>query len=344
MGPSVKGLALGSAAATLIALAVGVAVLASGGDGDSPAALDLRAASPTATTTLPSATSEKTSTPAPAPGPTATPVAGGSDAILAGAGDIADSGPGAEATAKLLDVIPGTVATFGDNAYNSGKDSEFANYYNPSWGRHKSRTRPAAGNHDYGTPGAAGYYKYFGAAAGDPSEGYYSYNLGAWHVVVLNSNCAKITGGCGSGSGQEQWLRTDLAAHPTKCTLAYWHHPRYSSGTEHGNATFMRDIYKALYDLGADVVFSGHEHNYERFAPQDADGNLDTARGIRQFVVGTGGAHHYGFVSTPVPHSEVRNSDTYGVIQLTLHSGSYDWKFLPEAGKTFTDSGSQGCH
>jgi len=372
-----KGLALGSAAATLIALAVGVA-LVGGGDGDSPSALGPRPASPTTTTTPPvtptttpspkpsatltatvsphsPATSEKTPTsppkatptptPKPAPAPAPRPIpppAGGSDAVLVGAGDIAGSGPGAEATAKLLDGIAGTVFTAGDNAYDDGSSSQFAQYYNPTWGRHKARTRPAAGNHDYKTSGATGYYNYFGAAAGAAGKGYYSYNLGAWHVIVLNSNCSKV-GGCNAVSPQEKWLRADLAAHPTKCTAAYWHHPRYSSGSTHGSSTDTKDLYQALYEANADLIITGHEHNYERFKPQDANGNLNTARGIRQFVVGTGGKNHYEFGSA-IANSEKRNSDTYGVIKLTLHATSYDWKFIPEAGKTFTDSGSQACH
>ena len=364
---------MGGAAATLIALALGVAVLVSGGDGDSPAILGLRAASPTATTTPPStpsltptatasphppAASEKTPTspapyaparaapapaapkpaptPAPAPAPTPTPVPPGSDAVLVGAGDIAGSGPGAEATAKLLDGIAGTVFTAGDNAYEDGTDSQFANYYNPTWGRHKGRTLPAAGNHDYATGGATGYYNYFGAAAGDPSKGYYSYNLGAWHVVVLNSNVSR-----GAGSPQETWLRADLAAHPTACTAAIWHHPLFSSG-EHGNNPSVKPLFKALYDYHADVVLNGHDHTYERFAPQDASG-VATAQGIREFVVGMGGRSHYSWGSVK-PNSEVRDNTAYGVIKLTLHPNSYDWNFIPEAGKAFTDSGSQACH
>jgi len=234
------------------------------------------------------------------------------------------------------------VATLGDNVYESGSASEYANCYNPSWGRHKGRTHPAPGNHEYNTSGASGYYGYFGAAAGDPTKGYYSYTLGAWHVVVLNSNCGAI-GGCQKGSAQEQWLRQDLAAHPTACTLAYWHHPRFSSGAEHGSDAEMKPIWQALYDLGADVVLSGHEHNYERFAPQDPNGTRDDARGIREFVVGTGGKSHYGFAAI-LPTSEVHNSTTFGVLQLTLHPTSYDWRFVPEAGKSFTDAESDACH
>jgi hypothetical protein len=264
--------------------------------------------------------------------------------VLVAAGDIAScSSSGDEATAALLDGISGTVLTLGDNAYDSGTPSQFTNCYQPSWGRHKARTRPSAGNHDYLTASASGYYGYFGAAAGDPTKGYYSYELGAWHIVVINSNCSQV-GGCQAGSPQEKWLRADLAAHPAACTLAYWHHPRFSSGTSHGSSTTMQPIWQALYDANADVVLSGHEHNYERFAPQNPAGQADAARGIREFVVGTGGKSHYGF-GTPLPNSQVRNSDTSGVLKLTLHATSYDWRFVPESGKTFTDSGSNfACH
>ncbi len=264
------------------------------------------------------------------------------DPVLVGAGDIAScSGAGDEATANLLDGIAGTVYTLGDNVYDNGTATEFANCYEPSWGRHKARTRPAPGNHDYNTAGASGYYGYFGAAAGDPSKGYYSYDLGAWHVVVLNSNCATV-GGCGAGSPQEQWLRQDLAASAASCTLAYWHHPRFSSGKHGGNAA-TEPFWQALYDHNADVVLSSHDHSYERFAPQTPTGAADPARGIRQFVVGTGGRSHYSF-GTIRANSEVRHSGTFGVLKLTLHASGYEWRFVPEAGKTFTDSGSGACH
>jgi hypothetical protein len=262
---------------------------------------------------------------------------------LLAAGDIAScASSGDEATANVLDAHPdGTVATLGDNVYDNGTASEFANCYDPTWGRHKSRTKPAAGNHDYNTPGATGYYGYFGAAAGDPAKGYYSYDLGAWHVVVINSNCGAVS--CAAGSPQETWLRADLAASTATCTLAYWHHPRWSSGTTHGSQSMMGPIYLALYDNNADVVLAGHEHNYERFAPLNPSGAVDSARGIREFVVGTGGRSHYPFGS-PITGSEVRNNDTYGVLQLTLAATSYSWQFLPEAGKTFADSGTGNCH
>jgi len=266
----------------------------------------------------------------------------GADPVFVGAGDIAScNSSGDEATATLLDGIPGTVFTLGDNAYEAGTATEFTNCYDPSWGRHKARTFPAPGNHDYYSLNASGYFSYFGAAAGDPTKGYHSYDLGTWHIIVINSNCA-VVAGCYVDSSQEQWLRADLAAHPTACTLAYWHHPRFSSGITHGSSMEMQPIWQALYDFGADVVLSGHEHNYERFAPQDSNGNLDTVHGIREFVVGTGGASHYAF-GTMLPNTEIRNSDTYGVLKLTLHSGSYDWQFVPEASKTFTDSGSASC-
>jgi acid phosphatase type 7 len=270
--------------------------------------------------------------------------------VLLAAGDIARCGePGAAATAALLRDRPGTVATLGDNAYPAGSKQQFADCYNPTWGVEKARTRPAPGNHEYGMPGASGYFDYFGAAAGDPKTGYYSYDLGAWHIVVLNSNCEEV-GGCEADSPEGRWLRKDLAAHPTTCTLAYWHHPLFSSGTEHGGDDAMRPTWQLLYQAGADVVLSGHEHNYERFAPQDPSGEPDPKHGIREFVVGTGGASHYPFGQS-LPTSEIRNADTYGVLALTLRPTGYDWTFVPADsvgggpdGKAFTDSGSAACH
>ncbi|MGH7515412.1 MAG: Ig-like domain-containing protein [Gemmatimonadales bacterium] len=261
-------------------------------------------------------------------------------AVLLAAGDIAScSSSGDEATAKLLDALTGTVATLGDNAYDSGTPSEFANCYDPTWGRHKSRTRPSPGNHDYTTAGATGYYGYFGTSAGPSGQGYYSYDLGDWHIVSLNSNV-----GMAAGSAQEKWLRADLAASTKRCTLAYWHHPRFSSGTKHGNFTAAQPIWQALYDLNADVVLSGHEHNYERFGPQTAAGVADAARGIREFVVGTGGESHYNDLGTAKPNSQLFNGTTWGVLKLTLGTGSYSWQFVPIAGQSFTDSGSGSCH
>jgi acid phosphatase type 7 len=265
------------------------------------------------------------------------------DPVLVGAGDIADCkvlSPAAR-TAVLLDHIEGTVFTLGDDAYESGTPREFAECYGPTWGRHKARTRPVVGNHEYETSFARGYYDYFGAAAGDPTKGYYSYDLGAWHVVVINSNCGQV-GGCGAESPQVAWLREDLAKHPAPCTAAMWHHPRYSSA-EHGDDRTMRTIWQTLYDANADVVLSGHDHDYERFAPQDADSKADPSRGIRQFVVGTGGRELYPWKHAD-PNSEVKNNQTFGVLRLTLHADGYDWEFIPVDDQTFRDHGSAKCH
>lgn len=260
------------------------------------------------------------------------------DPVLVGAGDIAFcENNGAEQTASLIDNIPGTVFTTGDNAYPHGTFEQFINCYDPTWGRFKDRTFPSAGNHDYGTAGAEGYFRYFGSAAGNPGEGYYSYELGTWHIIVLNSSISVA-----SGSPQEQWLWADLAAHPAACTLAYWHVPLFSSGSLHGSDPTMKPIWQALYEYGADVVLNGHEHNYERFEPQTPDGIPDPARGIREFVIGTGGMYRYSF-GAPIANSAVRNSETYGVLKLTLHPGSYSWEFIPVAGETFTNSGTAPC-
>jgi hypothetical protein len=202
--------------------------------------------------------------------------------------------------------------------------------------------KPVPGNHEYQTPSATGYFGYFGALAGDPTKGYYAYNLGAWRMYALNSNCSEI-GGCGAGSPQEQWLRADLAANPTSCVAAYWHHPLFSSG-EHGSSTATQALFQALYDNNADLVLVGHDHDYERFAPQTATGVADPVRGIRQIVVGTGGVSHYTFSGTFLANSQVHNGDTYGLLKLTLSPGSYSWQFLPVAGQTFTDAGSTNCH
>jgi acid phosphatase type 7 len=268
---------------------------------------------------------------------TSTPPPSG-DPVMVGAGDIASSGSGDSATAALLDNISGTVFTTGDNVYPDGTSSQFTTYYEPTWGRHKARTQPSPGNHDYNTSGASGYFNYFGANAGPSGRGYYSYDLGNWHVVSLNSEISMTT-----GSAQEQWLRSDLAASTKPCTIAYWHKPRFTSGANHAPNTSTGPLVQALYDNNADVILTGHNHQYERFAPMNPSGGLDTARGIRHFVAGMGGASHYGF-GTIQPNSQARNSDTYGVLKLTLHANSYDWQFVPEAGKTYSDSGTSSCH
>ena len=265
--------------------------------------------------------------------------ASGSAVVLVGAGDIADCGSdGDEATAALLDALPGTVFTAGDNAYSNGSTTDYASCYDPSWGRHRARTRPAPGNHDYNTSGAAGYFAYFGDLAGPSGRGYYSYDLGDWHIVSLNSEIDMSV-----GSAQETWLRADLAASTKQCTLAYWHKPRFSSGTKHGSDSETQPLWQALYDYDAEIAIAGHDHDYERFAPQTPLGTADPARGIREFVVGTGGSSHSG-VGTPLPTSEVSNGTTFGVLQLTLGSGTYSWQFVPVAGATFTDAGSGTCH
>jgi len=287
---------------------------------------------PTATRT-PTRTPTSASNPTQTATPTRTATASSGDAVLVGAGDISKcSNNDDEATAKLLDGISGTVFTTGDNAYDNGTTSEFTNCYNPTWGRHKSRTKPSPGNHDYNTSGAAGYFQYF-----NNPPAYYAYNLGAWRIYALNSEIDVSASGA-----QGTWLQSDLAANPKQCALAYWHKPRWSSGSSHGSASSMQAIWQILYNAGAEVVLNGHEHNYERFAQMNATG-ATVSQGLREFVVGTGGASHYAFGSA-LSSSEVRNSSTFGVLKLTLHSSSYDWQFVPVAGSTFTDSGTSNCH
>jgi hypothetical protein len=267
---------------------------------------------------------------------------------LVGAGDIAWCGSmaGAEATAKLIDEIPGTVFAAGDLAYQRGTYEEFQKCYQPTWGKFKSRTYPAPGNHEYNGSEASGYFQYWGTQAGDPKKGYYSYDLGSWHVVVLNTNCAvPQLGGCAEGSPEETWLRQDLAAHPNACIVAYGHHALYSSGVlvKHARHEELQAFWKDLYAAHADLILGGHEHSYERFAPQDPDGRPDPEYGIRQITVGTGGKSHTP-LGVPQSNSEIRNADTFGVLKLTLSPGKYLWEFVPEAGKTFRDSGEGTCH
>jgi 3',5'-cyclic AMP phosphodiesterase CpdA len=259
------------------------------------------------------------------------------DAVLVGAGDVAMCGvPEVELTARLLEGIPGTVMALGDLAYPAGSASDFAACYEPTWGRVKERTRPAPGNHDYETQQGAPYYAYFGENAGPSGLGYYSYRAGAWLILSLNSNIPATP-----DSPQAAWVRATLAANPTACTLAYWHHPLFSSGPNGDNAV-MRDIWTILQHGGADVVVTGHDHLYERFAPQDAGGRADSRRGLREFVVGTGGAHLYSPKAIR-PNSEVISS-TFGVLKLTLKAQSYEWQFVPIPGKSFTDSGTAQCN
>jgi Calcineurin-like phosphoesterase len=267
---------------------------------------------------------------------------------LVGAGDIAGckSLDGAKATAKLIEQIPGTVFAAGDLAYEEGTPNEFANCYGTTWGNFKERTRPALGNHEYAESTAKGYFDYWGAQAGPRGKGFYSYDLGRWHIVVLNTNCySQILGGCGEGSQQESWLKQDLAEHSSSCIIAYGHHALFSSGVfkKHAVHPELKTLWQDLYAAHADLILAGHEHSYERFAPQNPSGDLDPKNGIREIVVGTGGRSHdlLGFATT---NSEVRDWQTYGVLKITLHPDKYTWQFIPEEGKTFTDSGTATCH
>jgi Calcineurin-like phosphoesterase len=262
---------------------------------------------------------------------------------LVGAGDIASCNYTADsATARLLGRIGGTVYTLGDNAYPNGSAAQFRECYRPTWGKYRKRTKPTPGNHDYNTAGASGYFDYFGVRAGRPGRGYYSYRRGSWHIVALNSNCDKV-GGCGRRSAQGRWLRRDLANHPLRCTLAYFHHPLYASGT--GTDTpEVKPLWQILYGHDADVILSGHAHRYERFRPITPGGVPDLQTGIRQFIVGTGGAPGAGQTGPDDPNMQRKKLGTPGVLKLNLAAGSYGWKFVPIAGKSFTDSGSDRCH
>jgi hypothetical protein len=260
------------------------------------------------------------------------------DRTLVGAGDIGQCGlPGAEQTARLLDRIEGTVFTAGDNAYFQGTAQQFRDCYDPSWGRHKARTRPAPGNHEYEMPGAAGYFDYFGDVAAPAAPGYYGFTLGAWRIYSLNTLIP-----IDAASGQVMWLRGELQTAPARCVMVIMHHPRFNSG-QNGNDMRLLDLWQVLYENGVDVVVTGHEHAYERFALQDPDGRADPVRGIRQFVVGTGGAQLYRF-GRPLPNSEVRGEGSWGVIRFTLRATEYAWEFVPVEGGTFRDSGSTPCH
>lgn len=261
--------------------------------------------------------------------------------VLVGAGDIATCDSRADsATARIIEQTAGTVFTLGDNAYPVGSLELFRRCYDPTWGRFKRRTRPAPGNHDYATPNAEGYFDYFGTAAGRRGQGYYRYQLGSWNIIVLNSNCSAV-GGCYPGSRQARWLRGVLELHPAACTLAMWHAPRFNSGP-HRDAPRMGWFWELLHRSGAEVVLNGHSHHYERFAPQDPAGSLDRQGGIRQFVVGTGGAALYAFTHVK-PLSRVRIV-SHGVLKLRLREGSYAWRFIPADRDSRADAGSAECH
>ena len=334
---------------TLVALTAVAAVVLVACGGDST--MSSNTSSPSSPSSSVASTTSQSATSAPSTVATTVP---DPVPVIAAVGDIAcdPASPNFNDGAGLVDtchqratsdlVVGGGYAAFlalGDLQYENGTFDAFMASYDPSWGRAKDITRPAPGNHEYNTDGAVGYYQYFGAAAGDPAKGYYSFDVGDWHVVALNSNCKFVA--CAAGSEQEQWLRADLAAHPTACALAYWHHPRFSSG-EHGDDPSMADLFRAADEGGVDIVLNGHDHHYERFALQDADGTPDAVDGVREFVVGSGGKNHY-VATDPVANSELIEAGTFGVLQLTLHPTSYDWAFEPEAGATFTDSGSHAC-
>ena len=275
--------------------------------------------------------------------------------VIAAAGDISCA-PDSRAHCRQMDtatavgwINPDVVLLLGDTQYESGELANYQRMYTPSWGRFKAITRPTPGNHEYQTPRASGYFDYFNGvgqqtgAAGDRRRGYYSFDLGAWHFIALNTNCREVEG-CHAGSPQETWLRLDLAAADSQCTLAYFHHPLFASGPN-GNQPQVRALWQALYDFGADVILSGHEHAYERFAPQTPQGVADPQRGIRQIVVGTGGHSLTRFVGR-VPNSEIGNDQAFGVLRMELRADSYAWEFLaaPGVAATFTDSGAQPCH
>jgi acid phosphatase type 7 len=260
---------------------------------------------------------------------------------LVGAGDIGRCDDRSDTkTARLLGKIPGTVFTLGDHAYPDGTRGQFRNCYDPTWGKYKKRTRPSVGNHDYHTAGAKPYFNYFRWRAGRP-RGYYSYDRGAWHIVVLNSNCKEI-GGCNWKSAQGRWLRRDLAKNRVKCTLAYFHHPLYASGSGEDSPQ-VKPFWHILYNHHADVILSGHAHRYERFARIRPSGERSSARGIRQFIVGTGGARGEPQHGPDEPRVQAKKVGAPGVLKLELGSGFYHWRFVPVAGRHYTDSGRARC-
>ncbi len=269
--------------------------------------------------------------------------AGSPSATLIVAGDIASCSYRADsATARLVDSIPGTVVTAGDNAYDLGRYSEFRDCYDPTWGRFLDRTRPTPGNHDWATPGADGYFRYFGDRAGAAGRGYYAFDVGTWRIYSLSTDCSDV-GGCGRLSDQYAWLQADLASNPRACALGVWHHPRFSSGP-HGSRRASRPFLKLLHRAGAEVAVASHDHIYERFARAGPDGEPDATYGIRQFVVGTGGGPLYAIGEPFAPNSRVRSNGAHGVLRLTLDVAGYAWEFVPVPGDTFTDAGQGVCH
>jgi 3',5'-cyclic AMP phosphodiesterase CpdA len=292
-----------------------------------------------------SATPTTTATPTTSPRPTITLIPTATpdnvpDVVFA-AGDLADCPDALPEVAELARSLRGPILALGDIVHPGGSPEEYADCLDPVWGDLKDRMWPVPGNHDYQTPGAAGYYRYFGPAAGHPTEGFYSFDVGWWHVIAINSFCSAI-GGCRAGSPQMEWLLADLASNPSRCTLAYWHHPRYTSGS---GASPRRTAYlwQVLYGQGVDVVLNGHDHHYERFAPLSAAGEPDPDRGVRQFVVGTGGANLTRRVRA-APHSELWTRDFHGLLELTLYRARYEWRFLAAPAGEVIDAGRGICH
>jgi len=270
---------------------------------------------------------------------TAMPVASGAPVIVAG-GDIAcpDSPCDShrETGALIRRINPRAVLTLGDNQYNEGALSDFQSSYDPTWGRRKGRTYPAPGNHEYQTPDADGYYDYFGRRAHRSSEGFYGFNIGRWHLVSIN------TGNGAPSDAELRWVRRNLSRDRHRCELAYWHHPRWSSGNTHGSDARMNGLWQVLFRQGVDVVLNGHEHNYERFALLRPSGER-SRNGIRQFVVGTGGRGHYS-LGSPIQGSQARIDDEFGVLKMVLRRSSYEWSFIATNPREILDRGRQRCH
>jgi hypothetical protein len=267
------------------------------------------------------------------------------DVIFVGAGDIArcsDARSGRDLTANLISAMPveAVIFTAGDNAYMDGTEDQFRTCYDSSWGRFKSRTHPVPGNHEYNTAGAAPYFNYFGAAAGPPGLGYYAFNINsAWRVLALNSEIAMDV-----NSPQMQFVKNDLQTNAHLCTIAIWHRPLFNSGDGNGEFLQTAPMFRALYDANAEIVINGHEHTYERFAPQDVDRHQDPARGLREFIVGTGGIDAFYHFPTVKPNSEARIAETFGVLKFVLSPTSYKWDFVPAVPGGLTDSGIGNCH
>jgi acid phosphatase type 7 len=319
----------------LLALFVAGLVVASTGGARSPKPCRGNHGCPT-TTAPPTTTTVPPTTTAPTTTVPVTTTTTGSDPVIAAAGDACGDPTSCAPTANVIDQInPSALLTLGDNAYEDGTLSQYQTNYAPNWGRNNAKVFPAPGNHDFHTANAQGYRDYFGSRA--PGL-YYSFDLGAWHLISLASTAGVSPA---AGGAEETWLKSDLAAHANQCVLAYWHEPRWSQGSVHGNDADLSAIWNDLYAAHADVVLNGHDHNYQRFGLLNPSGAADP-NGIREFVVGTGGWGHYTFTSSsPIP--QVENDTDYGVLKMTLHSGSYDWTFV-SAGGTFTDAGTDSCH